>query len=253
MTLPVLKVCGLSVGGRLTSFCAEVPAGQLIHVIGPNGAGKSTLLSCLAGIMAGEGEITLEGRPLTAFTAGALAQRRAYLPQQVMPGALMPVFQYLSLHQPPAALPEALDDAIGFLCHALMLEDKLRRPLSQLSGGEWQRVRIAAVCLQIWPALNARARLLLLDEPMASLDIAQQAAVDGLIEYLVGSGISVIASAHDINHTLHHARRVWMLKNGVLMAQGATENIMVPDNLSRLFNMSFTQVENGDKRWLLYG
>lgn len=100
------------------------------------------------------------------------------------------------------------------LSECLGLSDKLSRPMSHLSGGEWQRVRLAAVLLQIWPTLNPQGYLLLLDEPMSSLDIRQQAALDGLLSELCAAGVTVIASAHDLNHTLFHADDVWMLSQG---------------------------------------
>ncbi len=82
----------------------------------------------------------------------------------------------------------------------LGLSDKLERAVNQLSGGEWQRVRLAAVILQIHPGGNPSGQLLLLDEPMSGLDIAQQAALDKLLCGLVAAGITLVMSSHDLNH-----------------------------------------------------
>ena len=84
----------------------------------------------------------------------------------------MPVWHYLMLHLHDKHSTALLTD----VAVALGLEDKLSRHVSQLSGGEWQRVRLAAVIVQIHPAGNPHGRMLLLDEPMSGLDVAQQAA-----------------------------------------------------------------------------
>lgn len=251
MAEPMLRITRLAVAGRLAPVDAELAAGRLVHVIGPNGAGKSTLLLRLAGLLEGSGEVWLDGQALSALSSAQQARRRACLVQQQLPSGLMPVFAYLGLYAPPAA-PAAVDQVLAALSARLSLTDKLRRPLSQLSGGEWQRVRLAAVLLQIWPTLNPHARLLLLDEPMSGLDIRQQAALDGLLAELCASGISVIASAHDLNHTLFHADEVWMVGQGRVTAQGPTATVMQLATLSALFGVPFSRVRGGDRDWLYY-
>lgn len=145
-----------------------------VHLIGPNGAGKSTLLARVAGMLPGLGEVRLDGRALADYPGNALACRRGYLSQQQPPVSLMPMFQYLALHRPAAAAQTDVEHAILYLCQRLRLVDKLSRMLTQLSGGEWQRVRLAAVLLQVWPSVNPHSRLLLLDEPTNNLDVAQK-------------------------------------------------------------------------------
>jgi vitamin B12 transport system ATP-binding protein len=156
------------------------------------------------------GEISLLEHSLADWSPVSLAHRRSYLVQQQVPPFAMPVWHYLMLHlhdkQHTALLTE--------VAAALGLEDKLSRHASQLSGGEWQRVRLAAVILQIHPAGNPHGRLLLLDEPMSGLDVAQQAALDTLLSALSRQGIAVVMSSHDLNHTLRHAHRVWLLARG---------------------------------------
>ncbi|WP_235611722.1 vitamin B12 ABC transporter ATP-binding protein BtuD [Hafnia alvei] len=247
-----LSLNNVSAGTRLLPFSAQVKRGALIHIIGPNGAGKSTLLSRIAGILPGDGTIKLNQLDIEKLTATELARYRAYLHQQQQPSAVMPVFQFLALHQPTGCDGELADGVVGYLAETLNLSDKLARPLTHLSGGEWQRVRIAAVCLQVWPTLNPQASLLLLDEPMNSLDISQQAAVDQLLGQLTQLGISVIVSAHDLNHTQRHAQQVWMLKAGVVSQQGAARDVMTVQNLSALFEIDFRELESEGQRWFVY-
>lgn len=159
---------------RLGPLSGEIKAGEILHLVGPNGAGKSTLLARMAGLTNGEGSITFGDMPLEDWPAARLAQYRAYLAQQQNPPFAMPVWHFLTLHQPDKARTDLLQE----VADALGLGDKLGRGVNQLSGGEWQRVRLAAVILQICPQANPLGQLLLLDEPMNSLDVAQQNALD---------------------------------------------------------------------------
>ncbi|ATZ94940.1 vitamin B12 ABC transporter ATP-binding protein BtuD [Dickeya fangzhongdai] len=248
---PLLYLHNVSVAGRLSSVAVRCRPGELVHIIGPNGAGKSTLLALMAGLQPGDGETLLLGQAIADWSARDLARVRAYLPQHHSALALMPVFQYLQLHQPSRCDAESVDKVVEQLAERLSLTDKLRRPLARLSGGEWQRVRLAAVLLQVWPTLNPSARLLLLDEPAASLDIAQRVALDSLLAELCRAGIAVIASGHDLNHTLHHADRVWLMSRGGLMAQGAVADVMQPETLSPVFGVAFTRYALDGRHWML--
>ncbi|WP_313118854.1 ATP-binding cassette domain-containing protein, partial [Pantoea septica] len=176
--------------------------------------------------------------PLREWRGAALARVRAWLPQQIAPG-FMPVYHYLRLHLSDARA----DGTLSELLETLRLQDKLARPLTQLSGGEWQRVRLAAAFAQIDPALNPQGRVLLLDEPMTGLDIAQQNAVHNLIVGLRRAGVCVIASSHDLNHTLRHADSVWLMAQGRVVAQGAAASILTPERLSDLYAIPFRQLE----------
>ncbi|MCL2898530.1 vitamin B12 ABC transporter ATP-binding protein BtuD [Brenneria tiliae] len=236
---------------RLSPVDAACGSGRLLHVIGPNGAGKSTLLARIAGMLAGEGTVCLSGRPLEAWSARDLALHRAYLAQQQPPVSMMPVFQYLRLHQPSPADETIIERAVDFLADRLMLADKLTRPLTRLSGGEWQRVRLAATLLQIWPQANPHGRLLLLDEPANSLDVAQQVALDDLLRLLCRSGLTVIVCAHDLNHSLHHADDIWLMSGGKLVAAGETAQVMQPQTLSSVFGVDFQRCLVDGRHWLI--
>jgi vitamin B12 transport system ATP-binding protein len=151
----------------------------------------------------------------------------------------MPVWHYLMLHQPDNAQQTLLND----VADALGIVDKLKRNVNQLSGGEWQRVRLAAVILQIHPSGNPHGQLLLLDEPMSSLDVAQQVALDRALSALSHLGVAIVMSSHDLNHTLRHAHRVWLLKRGELIASGARDNVLTPPNLARAYGMPFRRLD----------
>ena len=123
--------------GRLAPFSADIRPGEIIHLVGPNGAGKSTLLARMAGLSSGPGEIVLQGHALADWSPVSLAHRRSYFVQQQVPPFAMPVWHYLMLHLHDKNSATLLSD----VATALGLDDKLTRHASQLSGGEWQRVR----------------------------------------------------------------------------------------------------------------
>ncbi|MEJ4043941.1 vitamin B12 ABC transporter ATP-binding protein BtuD [Erwinia sp. SLM-02] len=233
-----LDIRHVAVARRLYPFSANVASGQLIHLVGPNGAGKSSLLASLAGLLSAQGEIRLNGEPLAEWSGPRLARHRGYLPQQQQASLQMPVWHYLLMHQQQ-------NDADGErrLMHftdALQISDKLQRPLGQLSGGEWQRVRLAAVFFQV---SQPEGQLLLLDEPMTGLDIGQQAVFDRLLPDLRDRGVTVIMSSHDLNHSLRHADGAWLMRPGQPALIGTPQQVLTPEHLSALYQVPFRQLD----------
>lgn len=237
----LLRLHQAAVPGRLLPMNGELAAGQLLHVAGPNGAGKSTLLSVMAGLQPASGTVLLDEKPLSYWNGAALSRVRGWLPQQQAPLSQMPVWHYLRLHLKQAGSQS--DVRLSTLLQQLQLQDKLTRSLTRLSGGEWQRVRLAAVCAQIDPLINPQGRLLILDEPMTALDIGQQKAVDDVIAALCAAGLSVIASSHDLNHSLQHADRVWLMNRGQVVAQGEPAKVLTPQRLTPLYQITFRQIQ----------
>lgn len=237
------------VPGRLSATSATLSRGVLLHLLGPNGAGKSTLLAAMAGLQPVQGEIWLEGRQLKQWSGAELAKVRAWLPQQQPAPSSMPVYHYLQLHQQFSGVAQSAQ--LETLLKRLQLHDKLARNITQLSGGEWQRVRLAAVLLQCDPVCNPAGKLLIMDEPLTGLDIAQQKMMDTVIKSLCEQGVTVITSGHDLNHSLHHADEVWLMGEGKIIAQGTPHQVMTPARLSRLYGLAFRLVEFEQQPWLL--
>lgn len=236
--MALLKCENLAFTGRLSPLSGEILSGELVHLVGPNGAGKSTLLGRLSGLLDGPGTLAFSGQPLEHIPAPLLAQQRAFLSQHQVPPFAMPVWHYLALHTHGAPI-----ERCGPVLQALWLEDKLSRRVSQLSGGEWQRVRLAAVILQVHPAITPHGRLLLLDEPMNSLDVAQQAGLNQLLSDLCTAGLAVIMTNHDLNLSLHYARTVWLLHQGALVARGPADEVLRPDLLTRAYGATFRRID----------
>ena len=235
----LMQLRNVKEAGRLAPFSAQVRPGEMVHLVGPNGAGKSTLLMRMAGLTAGPGEVVFNQRKLEQWSAQELARHRAYLSQHQMPPFAMPVWHYLSLHLQQGGQSELL----GSIAGKLGLSDKLGRQVNHISGGEWQRVRLAAVILQVHPLANPAGQLLVLDEPMNSLDVAQQAALDRLLSELCASGIAIVMSSHDLNHTLRHAHSSWLICQGQTIACGSTAEVLSEENLTAAYAMEFQRVE----------
>ncbi|EMT6574673.1 ATP-binding cassette domain-containing protein [Providencia rettgeri] len=229
---PIIDIKNICAGQRLINFSAQIFAGEQIHLLGANGAGKSTLLEALSGFLPVEGKILINGSDLQQYPASQLATQRAYLPQLVSQIPILKVFQYLELFLPNRALSS---DIFEKLCTDFQLVPLLSQPLNQLSGGEWQRVRITAAFLQVWDKQQCKGKFILLDEPTNNLDIIQQAMLDKWIKYFCDCLGTVIMSGHDLSHSYKNASCIWMMKQGQLVAIGKPECIMTENNLSDIF------------------
>ncbi|MCZ4294613.1 vitamin B12 ABC transporter ATP-binding protein BtuD [Vibrio sinaloensis] len=239
----MIHVNSLSVGARLLPLSFAVERGEILHIIGPNGSGKSTLLSAVAGLLNFEGQATISDLDVAQSSLSTLAECRAYLTQSDRPAFNLDVVHYLSLSLPAFinSATSEIESVIQELAQLLEIDDKLHRSIHHLSGGEWQRVRLCAICLQIWPTLNPHARLLILDEPAAPLDIGQESLLYKLIRRVAEMGISVIMSNHDLNRTLKHADKALLLDKGVLQSFGDVVQVLSASELSRVFK---TQVKH---------
>lgn len=235
----------LSVHSRLLPLSFQVQCGEVIHIIGPNGSGKSTLLSAMAGVLKHQGHVCIDGLQVNKASLAELALKRAYLSQNERPAFHIEVFQYLALSLPATCDLHQIEvtKTIEYLTSLVAVNDKLHRSIYQLSGGEWQRVRLVAISLQVWPSLNPHARLLLLDEPAAPLDIGQETLLHQLIRTIAQQGIGVVMANHDLNRTLRYADRVLLLDHGVLQAEGSVRELLTPTHLSALFKTAVRRVE----------
>ncbi|MDC5806579.1 vitamin B12 ABC transporter ATP-binding protein BtuD [Vibrio europaeus] len=240
----MIHVNSLSVGSRLLPLSFEVMPGEILHVIGPNGSGKSTLLSAVAGLLDFEGEAKIFDQKVKGASIEALSSTRAFLAQSDRPAFNLDVVHYLSLSLPAPVSSDSpqLTAVIEELATLLEIDDKLNRSIHHLSGGEWQRVRLCAICLQIWPTLNPHAKLLILDEPAAPLDIGQETLLYKLIQRVAEMGITVLMSNHDLNRTLKYADKALLLEKGVLQNVGAVDEVLSVTELSRVFRTEVKRV-----------
>ncbi|HWG60473.1 MAG TPA: metal ABC transporter ATP-binding protein [Streptosporangiaceae bacterium] len=235
-TLPeVLGVGGISVSlsGRpvLDDVSFSVGAGQFTGLIGPNGAGKTTLLRVVLGLQrASEGTISLLGRPRSRRTRSI-----GYVPQKVLLDPDMPMrardLVALGLDGHRFGVPlrsKERADSVAAMLHAVDADRFADARVGNLSGGEQQRVLIAH-------ALISRPPLLLLDEPLANLDIRSGQEIISLLARLAREQqVAVLLSAHEMNPLLPVMDRIVYLASG-RAASGTTEEVVQPEVLSRLY------------------
>ena len=222
-----------------------VPESGLTGVLGPNGSGKTTLLRLLGGLeLPSTGRVVLEGDDLSASPRSALARRMAMVPQEthmafdytVLEVALMGRYPHLG-----AFSIEGPDD-IRYATDALAstgTAELQTRAFTTLSGGEKQRVIIASALAQLSASRNGHrgSRILLLDEPTASLDLAYQLETARLVRRLNQTGISVVVSTHDLNFAASICRELVLLRDGRVIASGATEDVLTDANVWDLYGV----------------
>lgn len=253
-----MHVKHMSVGSRLLPLSFECKAGEIVHVVGPNGSGKSTLLAAISGTLSHRegmsGEVYVGNKNLLTLPLSEQAHVRGYLCQQSRPAFNVDVFQYLALSLPSGA--EIADikvrDAVNMVVGLVQLQDKLHRSIQTLSGGEWQRVRLAGVCLQVWRTINPFSQFLILDEPAAPLDIAQEGLLYQLINAMAAQGIGVLVANHDLNRTLKHADKVLLLNNGVLHSSGNADTVLTEEALGEVFNTQVKKVIVDEQPYLIF-
>ncbi|MCR9674796.1 vitamin B12 ABC transporter ATP-binding protein BtuD [Vibrio alginolyticus] len=254
----MMHVKHMSVGSRLLPLSFECKAGEIVHVVGPNGSGKSTLLAAISGMLSHRegmsGEVYVGNKNLLTLPLSEQAHVRGYLCQQSRPAFNVDVFQYLALSLPSGA--EIADikvrDAVNMVVELVQLQDKLHRSIQTLSGGEWQRVRLAGVCLQVWRTINPFSQFLILDEPAAPLDIAQEGLLYQLINAMAAQGIGVLVANHDLNRTLKHADKVLLLNNGVLHSSGSADTVLTEEALGEVFNTQVKKVIVDEQPYLIF-
>jgi zinc/manganese transport system ATP-binding protein len=241
--------------GRRTVWAnvsATVSAGEFVAILGPNGVGKSTLLKAILGLVPlHAGTVRLLGRaPGQAnHEVGYLPQRRSFdaglrvrgldVVRLGLDGDRWGVPIPGKRSRMAAARVRELAEVVGATGYA-------HRPIGQLSGGEQQRLLIAQ-------ALARRPRLVMLDEPLDSLDLPNQAAIAALIRRIASADkVAVIVVAHDVNPILPYLDRVIYLGRGGAVS-GAPDQVITADTLSRLYGTPIEVLSTSDGRLVVVG
>lgn len=222
----------------LKDINASVRKGEVAVLLGPNGSGKSTLLRCMAGLLKpSSGQVLLEGKKLKEYGRKQLAKKLCFLPQTHEEAEELYVWELVCLGRSPysvlgwqmseddkAAVEKAMDYMnIGSYQH---------RKLSQLSGGERQRVWIAMILAQ-------DADIILLDEPVAFLDIKYQWELLKLVASIARDlRKTFIVVLHDINHALAIADRFLVMKQGCIYRMGNHHDIITSDMIHEVYGIN---------------
>jgi iron complex transport system ATP-binding protein len=213
-----------------------VAAGELVALCGPNGAGKSTLLRLLLGLHApSAGGVTLAGLPVASLSRREIARHAALLPQDAPADVPLSVREAVALGRLPhlgRLQPETAADAAA-VARALAATDTTalaERPIAELSGGERHRVHLAR-------ALAQEAPLLLLDEPIAGLDVAHQLAAMDLLRATADAGRAVVVALHDLALAARRCDRMLLLADGALLADARPADVLTRETLARVFGV----------------
>ncbi len=212
----------------------ELRPGELTVVGGPNGSGKSTLARLLAGLISpDEGTVSLDGTSISDWPRSRIANRLGALPQReetVFPMRVRDAV-LLGLWSKLGPFAAAGDHEIGAVeramdrCDLLPFSDRMT---DTLSGGEWQRVRIAR-------ALVSEPDFLLLDEPGTALDLAHEMSLFQLLTELTSLGIGIMVITHHLNPALRHADRVVLMSEGRIVRNGVPGEVIDTEAVTETF------------------
>jgi ABC-type cobalamin/Fe3+-siderophores transport system ATPase subunit len=250
----LLRAEGIVFGYESTPVLRDVsvnlPAGGFVGIIGPNGSGKTTLLRILAGALhPTHGHVWVDGSDLATISRAALARRMAVVPQEthlafdytVIEVVLMGRYPHLGTFE----IEGPADFAIAREALAATGTVELQaRAFDTLSGGEKQRVIIAAALAQITGAAAHGAGgttvngILLLDEPTVALDLAYQLELAALLRELQQRmPIAIAISTHDLNFAASVCRALVLLKEGQVLASGPTDDVLTPERIRVLYGV----------------
>jgi len=225
----------------LRGVSVAVRPGEVVAVIGPNGAGKSTLLRVLSGDVAPRaGTVSMDGVALARLPILEQARRRAVLAQGAELTFGFTALQVALLGRSPHLGTTTARRDRGIARAALRrarVHHLASRSYLTLSGGERQRVMLARALAQIWEAPAHGARYLLLDEPTAALDLAQQHGALEVARAMAETGTGVLVILHDLNLAARHARRVLLIANGRAVAQGTPAEVLREAVLESVFGI----------------
>jgi iron complex transport system ATP-binding protein len=216
-----------------------IAPGRITALLGPNGSGKSTLLRVLAGLLRPSGgsvrlgAIELTGAAMARPQARERARQVGYLPQNLPSAAHLRVIEsVLAAAHAQAAFQQRVDAAAAqAVLHQLGVAHLAMEMLDQLSGGQRQLVGLAQ-------SLVRQPRVLLLDEPLAALDLNHQIHVMQLLRRETAvRGLVTLVVLHDIDIALRHADAVLVLHDGALAAAGTPAQVIRPDLLARVYGV----------------
>lgn len=228
-------------GSRLHDISCRFEAGKITALIGPNGAGKTSLMRIAAGLtQPDDGTLTMRGIDFTDPYARARAL--AYLPQFHNIAWPLACRDVVALGLLPSGAPDAerIEAALA-RCGA---QDFASRSIHSLSGGEAARVHMARL-------LVADAPVILLDEPVQSLDAAGAQSVMRLLRHAADAGTAVGLVVHDLNLAQAHCDHIVLMKDGRCVAQGAPSRLFTPAQLTPIFGVEFASIEADGQSYVL--
>ena len=236
----------LSIGEKqlLRSVSLNVKKGSLTAILGPNGVGKTTLLKCLLGMVKpSSGSIKVHGNDLGSYSRSGLARELAYVPQLLETKVGFTVLEFVMMGRYAYQSGFGYSDQEGLEVCEVALDkvgmcDFSKRTLDTLSGGERQKVCIAA-------ALAQQSSILILDEPTAHLDPYQRDEIQSLLADIARQdGLSVLAVTHDLNWVSMDFDYLCGMKQGEVVVNDSVDEAFNEKNLFQVFGVEFTMVDH---------
>ena len=220
----------------LRDVSLSIASGQSLALVGPNGSGKSTLLRVMAGLLrADHGQVSIGGDQIDRLPPRKLAQRLGFVSQEASTTDAIAVHDAVKLGRTPwlslaSPFGEEDDRIVDTAMREMVIDEYRSKPFNTLSGGEKQRVHIARVLAQT-------PQVFLLDEPTNHLDIRHQIAI---IDWVIRQKSTVALALHDLNHA-YACDRVAVMKGGTLVAFGTPCEVLVPDVVEPVFQVTVHQ------------
>ncbi|MDH2435947.1 heme ABC transporter ATP-binding protein [Pokkaliibacter sp. MBI-7] len=243
----------------LADISMALHPGELLMVLGPNGAGKSTLLKCLSGALQPDvGQVALDGVMLPEWPLQELARKRAVLTQQVHIPFALQVQEVVQLGLTPWQLSARQRQQLTEAALAdVGLGDMHRRNYLQLSGGEQQRVQVARMLVQLRAdGGSLQGRYLLLDEPLAALDLLHQQKVLRLLQRLRDQGLGILCVIHDVNLAALYGDRLLLLQQGRMRYMGSAHGLLEGSHIETTYGadlIALRHPEAGVPQWWFRG
>lgn len=228
----------------------NIPKGKITSFIGPNGAGKSTLLSMVSRLTdKNSGEIIIECKRLEEWDSKELARKIAILKQANHINIKLTVRELVSFGRFPYSQGNLKEEDYKYINQAIEymhLEEIEDRYLDELSGGQRQRAYIAMVIAQ-------NTEYILLDEPLNNLDMKHSVEIMKILRNLVNDlGKTIAIVIHDINFASCYSDHIVALKDGKIIEEGKTNNIINRSSLGRIFDMDFKVKDIENMRLCVY-
>jgi len=224
---------------------------QLVALAGANGSGKSTLLKLMARVVVPRsGELAFEGRRLRDWPPREYAKRVGYLPQEPDPTFPMRAVDLVVTGRAPFLSRFAWESSEDYEAAERALEvcdasHLAQRYLDEMSGGERKRIFLARV-------LAGAPKLILLDEPLAALDIAHVQQVSALLREIADrTGCTVVFASHDLNWAAAYSDRMLVMRDGALALDATPAEVMRPEAMRALFGFEASSVEAGGRTWIV--